>query len=93
MELSFSGELIEWRGPAPSYWIAVPEDESAIIKSYSSQVTYGWGVIPVIARIGGSEWKTSLMPKDGRYLLPVKDAIRKAEGVTFDAKYSVKLAI
>ena len=36
--------------------------------------TYGWGVIPVVARIGDVEFETSLFPKDGGYLLPLKDA-------------------
>ena len=93
MEIAFSGELIEWRGPSPFYWIPIPAEECAVIKSYASQVSYGWGVIPVMATIGETEWKTSLMPKDGRYLLPVKDAVRKAEKIDFEQVVEVSLAI
>jgi hypothetical protein len=42
-------------------------------------VTYGWGVIPVHVRIGVTEWQTSLVPKDGRYLVPIKASVREAE--------------
>ena len=41
--------------------------------------TYGWGCIPVSARIGDSEFGTALFPKDGGYLLPIKAVVRKAE--------------
>ena len=51
-----------------------PSGETAV----ASIVSYGWGVIPVTARIGTTTWTTSLFPKDGSYLVPLKDAIRKA---------------
>ena len=28
MELEFTGEVWQWRGPAPYYFVTVPEDES-----------------------------------------------------------------
>lgn len=79
MILEFDGEIFIWRGPSPFYFVAVPEEPSGAIKAVSSLVTYGWGVIPVRVRIGETEWKTSLFPKDGRYLVPIKDLVRKAE--------------
>ncbi len=81
MDVDFSGEVFEWRGPAPFYYVAVPDDESADIKEASAMLTYGWGVIPARVVVGGTEWTTSLFPKDGRYLVPLKDAVRKAEGL------------
>jgi hypothetical protein len=42
-------------------------------------VTYGWGVIPVQARIGKTAWKTSLIPKNGRYLVPIRMSVQKSE--------------
>ncbi len=79
MHIEFSGKIFVWRGPSPYYYVAVPEQPSADIKAIASFVTYGWGVIPVKVRIGQTEWTTSLFPKDGRYLVPLKDKIRKAE--------------
>ena len=79
MELEFAGELWSWRGPAPWYFITVPEEECHVLQDESTFVSYGWGMIPVLVRIGDSEWETSLFPKDGRYLVPVKAAVRRAE--------------
>ena len=81
MELEFDGEVIEWRGPAPYYYLTVPADESDDIAAVKQDFTYGWGVIPVTCRVRGATWTTSLFPRDGRYLVPLKDAVRTALGV------------
>ncbi|MET9022153.1 DUF1905 domain-containing protein [Actinopolymorpha sp. NPDC004070] len=81
MHLEFSGELWFWRGPAPWHFVTVPEEECGELAATSSYVTYGWGMIPVTARIGATEWTTSLWPKDGRYIVPVKAWVRRAEGL------------
>lgn len=81
MDLRFTGELWHWRGPAPWYFITVPEADSHALQAISSAVSYGWGMIPVRARIGGTEWETSLFPKDGCYVLPVKASVRRGEGL------------
>jgi hypothetical protein len=79
MEFEFESVLIEWRGPAPFVFAPIPEDESAAIKAFAKKASYGWGCIPVIAKIGNTEFTTSIMPKDGRFLLPVKVAVQKTE--------------
>ena len=81
MELEFDGEVFEWRGPAPYYYVAVPDDESDDISAVKQDFTYGWGVIPVTCRTRGTSWTTSLFPKDGRYLVPLKDAVRADAGI------------
>ena len=93
MDLEFTGKIIHWRGPAPYLFVPVPDEQSRDIKSISKIVTYGWGVIPVRARIGGTEFTTSLFPKDGRYLLPVKVSVQKAEGLDEGDEVNVKLEI
>lgn len=82
MILRFSGPLYEWRGPAPFYFVDVPEDESAAISDVRASLTYGWGVVPVTVTCGGSQWTTSLFPRNGIYAVPVKDAIRKSESLS-----------
>jgi hypothetical protein len=77
--LTFTGEVFYWRGPSPFHFVAVPEDESAELHAISSLVTYGWGMIPVVGTIGRTEFTTSLFPKDGGYLVPLRAAVRKAE--------------
>jgi hypothetical protein len=79
MIIKFTGKILHWRGPAPYLFVAVPEKQSEDIKSVSKLVTYGWGVIPVHVQIGKTEWKTSLFPKDGLYLVPIKMVVQKAE--------------
>lgn len=93
MILEFSAEAIEWRGPAPFVYVPIPPEPSADIKAISNRVTYGWGVIPVTVRIGQTVYKTSLFPKDGRYLVPVKVAVQRAEGVGVGDWVSVWLEI
>ena len=76
MDLRVDGEIFYWRGPSPYHFVAVPDEQSAALKAASAAVTYGWGMIPVTATIEGTEWTTSLFPKDGRYLVPLKDKVR-----------------
>lgn len=79
MNLKFSGPIWFWKGPAPWYFVTIPDEPAQAIKAVSGTVTYGWGMIPVTVRIGHSEWTTSLWPKDGSYIVPIKASIRKAE--------------
>ena len=93
MEFEFEGEVIWWKGPSPFHFVPVPDEESAHIEAAKSLVTYGWGVIPVTASIGATEFTTSLFPKDGRFLVPVKDAVRRAEGLELGDVVTVHLTI
>ena len=91
MNLKFSAEVIYWRGPAPFYFVPVPEAQSAKIKAEASRLTYGWGVIPVTVKIGKTEFTTSLFPKNGLYMVPVKNAVRFAEDLEVDDLVSISL--
>ena len=91
MSLEFSGEIWQWRGPAPWYFVTVPAEASQDIKAVSKLVTYGWGVIPVRAQIGETQWKTSLFPKEGSYLVPIKASVRKAENLEEGQTVTVQL--
>jgi Domain of unknown function (DUF1905) len=93
MELVFSGPVIEWRGPAPYYFVAVPEQDAADIREVAALATYGWGVIPVDARIGSTAFETSLFPKDGGYLLPVKAAVRRPHNLAAGDVVTVEMTI
>ena len=91
MDLTFSGEIWFWRGPSPFHFVTVPDEQCAALEDAAPLVSYGWGMIPVAARIGGTEWTTSLFPKDGRYLVPLKDKVRNAEGL--DVGHVVTIAL
>jgi hypothetical protein len=89
----FDGELILWRGPSPYHFVRVPAAEAAQIREVAPLVTYGWGVIPVRATIGRTSFETSLFPRDGGYLLPVRDRVRLAERLALGDAVDVELAI
>jgi Domain of unknown function (DUF1905) len=93
MDLEFSGEMWFWRGPSPFHFITVPEEECEELAEASAKVSYGWGMIPVAARIGATGWKTSLFPKDGRYIVPVKADVRRAEKLDTGDVVTVRLAV
>ena len=93
MILEFSGEIVHWRGPAPFHFVVVPDEESGAIESVASAVTYGWGCIPVKVRIGGTDFTTSLFPKEDRYMVPVKVAVRRREGLELGDDVSVRLEL
>ena len=93
MIIEFDGEIWYWRGPAPFYFVTVPAEESEDLQVISEAVTYGWGMIPVSARIGQTEWKTSLWPKDGRYIVPIKASVRKAEKIEEGDQVTVRLFV
>jgi hypothetical protein len=93
MDFEFDGDVFFWKGPSPFHFVAVPDAESDQIEDLKALVTYGWGVVPVTARIGSTEFTTSLFPKDGRFLVPVKDAVRRAERLELDDSVTVHLRI
>jgi hypothetical protein len=94
MDFAFTGQVIEWRGPAPYYFVPLPDEESADVREVAALATYGWGVIPVEARVaGGAAFTTSLFPKDGTYLLPLKQAVRKPHGLTSGDDVTVEMTV
>jgi hypothetical protein len=93
MDIEFRGKIWFWQGPAPWFFVTVPEEQSQDLKAISTLVTYGWGVIPVHVRIGQSEWKTSLFPKDGLYLVPIRASIRKAENLAEGDMVTIRLEV
>ena len=93
MNFEFNGKIWFWRGPSPYFFVTVPAKQCRDLKVISELVTYGWGMIPVTVRIGKTEWKTSLFPKDGRYVVPLKDSVRRAEELGEGDKVTVRLEV
>lgn len=93
MVLEVSGALWYWRGPSPFHFVTVPEPAARRIRELAASVTYGWGMIPVTCRSGDSTWTTSLWPKDGSYVIPIKDAVRRELGLELDDVVTIALRI
>ena len=93
MIIEFEAQIWFWRGPAPWYFVTVPAKECLDLKTIAGLVTYGWGMIPAVILIGETEWKTSLFPKDGSYIVPVKASVRKAEKLEEGDTVTVRLDV
>jgi Domain of unknown function (DUF1905) len=93
MKVQFSGDLWYWRGPAPFHFVTVPDEECGAVEAASSFVSYGWGMVPVSVRVGTTDWKTALWPKDGGYIVPVKADVRRAERLELGDTVTVRLSI
>lgn len=93
MHVVFVSRVIEWRGPAPYYFVPVPEEESADVRQVAAMATYGWGVVPVEARMGEVAFETSLFPRDEGYLLPVKNAVRTPLGLAAGDEVTVEMTV
>ena len=76
-EFKCKGEIFEWRGPAPFYFVALGSRAAGIVKERARELSYGWGVIHIHGEIKKRPFDTAMIPKDGTYLLPIKDAVRK----------------
>ena len=92
-DLIFAAEVVEWRGPAPFYFVVAPPDECGWLTEIMREVTYGWGMIPVSGRIGRTDFTTSLWPRKGTWWVPLKDAVRRAEGIDLGDVITVALTI
>jgi Domain of unknown function (DUF1905) len=77
--IEFDAQIISWRGPAPFLFAPIPEHHVGEVSYAARQASYGWGVVPVKAKIGRTAFTTSLFPRDGGYLLPIKLAVQRAE--------------
>jgi hypothetical protein len=92
-ELTFAGELVHWRGPSPFHFVPLPDEAAAFVREVAPLVTYGWGVIPVRAIVGATAFTTSLFPREGGYLLPIKDAVRRAERLALGDAVTVEMEV
>lgn len=93
MELEFSGAIWYWRGPAPHHFVTVPPHLCQELKAIAGSVTYGWGMIPAEVQVGKTTWKTSLFPKDGGYLVPIRASAQRAEHLNVGDTITVRLVI
>jgi hypothetical protein len=91
--LEFTATLIEWRGPAPFLFAPVPDELTPEIRFAAREASYGWGVVPVTATIGGTTFTTSLFPRGGGYLLPIKVAVQRAEALGVGDAVAVAMTI
>ncbi len=89
----FEAKVIHWRGPSPYFFAPVPLETAAELRRVARLVTYGWGMLPVEASVGGVAFTTALFPKDETYLLPLKAAVRRKADITVGDTVSIDVAV
>jgi len=94
--IEFDGDVFRWDAREDSSWFftAVPPELSEDIREIPRPYR-GFGSVRVRARIGGSVWATSIFPDSqrGSYVLPLKKAVRDAEGLVDGGAVTVRLEI
>ena len=82
MRFRFTAPLWQWNGDGAWFFVTLPEAAADDIREVP-RMPRGFGSVRVRVTVGGSTWSTSVFPdtKRGSYLLPVKKAVRTAEGV------------
>ena len=93
MDLQVTGEVFFWRGPAPHHFVGVPQDQCELLHEVAAEVTYGWGMVPVTVRMGRATWPTSLWPKDGGYIVPLRKDMRARAGVELGDTVTLTLTV
>ena len=85
MRYFFEAELWIWDARRDDSWtfVSLPAEASEEIREVSAGPRRGFGSVPVQVSIGTSTWRTSVFPDSasGVYVLPVKRAVRRAEGL------------
>jgi hypothetical protein len=92
MEWTVRADVIEWRGPAPYFYLPVSDEDSADLKTEAAGLEY-WGQVAVQVVIGDTTFTTAVFPKDGRYLVPLRATIRKAEGIELGTRVSATVGL
>jgi hypothetical protein len=92
-EIVFESEIVEWRGPAPFLFAPVPDEHIGAIRYAAMTESYGWGVVPVVATVGDTLFATSLFPREGGYLLPIKVAVQRSEAVGLGNRIAVRMRV
>lgn len=95
MIVEFDGDVWRWDARTDSWFFtSLPEDLSEQIREIPRPFR-GFGSVRVLARIGGSQWRTSIFPgsSQGAYVLPLKKAVRDAEHLVEGGPVSVRLEV
>lgn len=83
--VTFDAELWMWDARRPDTWtfISLPVEASEDIGDLASGPRRGFGSVRVRVTVGASTWATSIFPDsaNGSYVLPIKRAVRQAEGL------------
>jgi len=94
------GTVLLWQGSAGAatkgswFFLSIDGETAAAIRAHAVNAA-AWGSVYVVATIGATTWRTSLFPSKaaGGWLLPLKAAVRKAEGIDEGREVEAMLAL
>ncbi len=99
--ITITATLLGWRNDAgmlATYLMVEGEQANAVsTHELHARITSGkrrgFGSVKVEAVIGGSEWSTSMFPQDDGWFLPVKAAVRRAEGLKEGGEVTAQITL
>ena len=91
----FTAGLWRYAGKAAWYFVTLPHDVADDIDEIAADARRGFGSVRVDVTVGGTTWNTSVFPdtKSGSFVLPVKKAVRLAEGLDDGSPVAVRLTV
>ena len=77
------------------FFVSLPKELSVEIRNNFKMLEGGWGRLKVVAKVGTSEWDTSIWfdTKEDTYLLSLNAKIRKSENISIDSAINVEITI
>ncbi len=95
MTYSFTAEVWEWTSRTSWFFVNVPEDQADDIEERYRRRAAGFGSVRVEVTIGSTTWQTSIFPskENATYVLPLKKAVRVAEGLEPGSPATVDLRV
>lgn len=93
LEIAFAGEAVNWRGPAPHVFVAIPSESVDAVRDAAREASYGWGCVPVSVSANEVAFTTSLFPREGGYMLPLKLKVRQQADIAIGDMVSVVMRI
>ena len=98
MLVDFEAELWVWAARRDDSWtfVSLPVDVSDEIRDRTGGQRRGFGSVRVEARVGTTIWRTSIFPdskRAGAYVLPIKQAVRKANALTPGDRVAVTVEV
>jgi len=93
VRIEFQAAVYRWEARTESwFFVNVPEEISRDIRELPAPPR-GFGSLRVEATIGSSTWRTSIFPGREAYSLPLKMAVRDAEGLVEGGTATVLLDV